>query len=156
MIIAFKIFTVVGPSLLLIPPTHTRLRRQPTKVLQSKSNRRRRASPFSVRVDLYWNKLSASVATWNRGAVFVLQVYRHCSCKEGSAGLVTQQGVSIVNWSKTFFRPYRLARGGQLKTWAITIKADLEHLSRLRVFGYACSRKDWVKVYSELAQNRRA
>ncbi len=37
-----------------------------------------------------------------------------------------------------------------------TIKANLEPLSGLRVFGYARWRKDWVKVSSELAQDRRA
>ncbi len=36
------------------------------------------------------------------------------------------------------------------------IKGDLEPLSRLRVFGYARWGKDWVKVSSELAQDRRA
>ncbi len=39
--------------------------------------------------------------------------------------------------------------GGQLKTWALTIKADLEPIS-----GHAQWRKDWVKVFSELAQDR--
>ncbi len=46
--------------------------------------------------------------------------------------------------------------GGQLKTWATTIKADLEPLSKPRVFGHAQWRKDWVKVSSELAKDRRA
>ncbi len=46
--------------------------------------------------------------------------------------------------------------GGQLKTWATTIKADLEPLSGPRVFGHARWRKDWVKFSSELAQDRRA
>ncbi len=41
--------------------------------------------------------------------------------------------------------------GGQLKTWATTIKADLE-----LIFGHARRRKDWVNVSSELAQDRRA
>ncbi len=34
--------------------------------------------------------------------------------------------------------------------------ADLESLSRLRVFGHARWKKDWVKVSNELAQDRRA
>ncbi len=46
--------------------------------------------------------------------------------------------------------------GGQLKTWATTIKADLEPISGLRVVGHARWRKDWVNVSSELAQDRRA
>ncbi len=41
--------------------------------------------------------------------------------------------------------------GGQLKTWATTIKADLEPL-----FGHARWRKGRVKVSSEIAQDRRA
>ncbi len=46
--------------------------------------------------------------------------------------------------------------GGQLKTWVTTIKADLEPLSGPRVFDLARWRKDWVKVSSEVAQDRRA
>ncbi len=42
------------------------------------------------------------------------------------------------------------------KTWATTIKADLEPISGLLVFGYARGRKEWVKLSSELAQDRRA
>ncbi len=45
--------------------------------------------------------------------------------------------------------------GGQLKTWATKTKADLEPISGPRVFGHARWRKDWVKVSSELAQDRR-
>ncbi len=43
-------------------------------------------------------------------------------------------------------RTCRRRTGGQLKTWAITINADLEPLSGPRVFGHARWRKDWVKV----------
>ncbi len=46
--------------------------------------------------------------------------------------------------------------GGQLKTWATTIKADPERFSEPRVFGHARWRKDWVKVFCELAQGRQA
>ncbi len=55
-------------------------------------------------------------------------------------------------------RPHTWCRrtGDQPKTWATTIKADLEPLSAPRVFGYERRRKDWVKVSSELAQDRRA
>ncbi len=53
-------------------------------------------------------------------------------------------------------RTWRRRAGGQLKTWATTIKADLEPISRPRVFGHARWRKDWVKVSSELGQDRRA
>ncbi len=50
----------------------------------------------------------------------------------------------------------RLTRpGGPLKTWATTTKDDLEPISGPRVFGHARWRKDWVKVSSELAQDRR-
>ncbi len=34
---------------------------------------------------------------WNCGAVSTLQVCRHCSCKEGSAGFFMLQGVPKVN-----------------------------------------------------------
>ncbi len=51
-------------------------------------------------------------------------------------------------------RTWRRRTGGQLKTWATTIKADLEPISGPRVFGHARWRKDWVKVSSELAQDR--
>ncbi len=47
----------------------------------------------------------------NCGAASVLQVYRHCSCKEGSAGLVLLQDVPNASWSRTFFCPHQLARG---------------------------------------------
>ncbi len=53
-------------------------------------------------------------------------------------------------------RTWRRRAGGQLKTWDSTIKADLEPISGPRVFGHARWRKDWVKVSSELAQDRRA
>ncbi len=46
--------------------------------------------------------------------------------------------------------------GGQVKTWATTILADLEPISGPRVFSHARWRQDWVKVSSELAQDRRA
>ncbi len=51
---------------------------------------------------------------------------------------------------------WRRRAGGQLKTWATTTKADLKPISRPRVFGHARWRKDWVKVSSELVQDRRA
>ncbi len=53
-------------------------------------------------------------------------------------------------------RTWRRRAGGQLKTWATTIKADLEPISGPRVFGHARWRQGWVKVSSELAQDRRA
>ncbi len=53
-------------------------------------------------------------------------------------------------------RTWRRRAGGQLKTWATTIKADLEPISGPKVFGHARWRQDWVKVSSELAQDRRA
>ncbi len=53
-------------------------------------------------------------------------------------------------------RTWRRRTGGQLKTWATTTKADLEPNSGPRVFRHARWRKDWVKVSSEVAQDRRA
>ncbi len=43
---------------------------------------------------------------------------------------------------------WRRRAGGQLKTWATTIKADLEPISGPRVFGHARWKKDCVKVSS--------
>ncbi len=51
---------------------------------------------------------------------------------------------------------WRRRTGGQLKTLATTINANLEPISGPRVFGYARWRKDWVKVSNELTQDRRA
>ncbi len=51
-------------------------------------------------------------------------------------------------------RTWRRRTGGQMKTWATTIKAGMDLLSGPRVFGYARLRKDWVKVSIELAQDR--
>ncbi len=53
-------------------------------------------------------------------------------------------------------RTWRRRPGSQLKTWATTIKADVDLLSGPRVFGHTRWRKDWVKVSSELVQDRRA
>ncbi len=53
-------------------------------------------------------------------------------------------------------RTWRRRAGGQLKTWATTIKAGLEPISDPRIFGHARWRRDWMKVSSELAQDRRA
>ncbi len=43
-------------------------------------------------------------------------------------------------------RTWRRQAGGQLKTWATTIKADLEPISLPRIFGHARWRKDWVNL----------
>ncbi len=53
-------------------------------------------------------------------------------------------------------RTWRRRTGGQLKTWATKIKADLGPISGPRAFGYARWRKDWMDVSSELAQGRQA
>ncbi len=53
-------------------------------------------------------------------------------------------------------RTWRRRAGGQMQKWATTTKADLEPISGPRVFGHARWRQDWVKVSSELAQDRRA
>ncbi len=93
---------------------------------------------------------------WNCLAASALQAYRHCSFKEDSAGLFMLQGELIKDLLlPTPPRTWRRRTGGQLKTWATTIKAaDLEPISGPRVFGHARWRKDWVKVSSELAQDR--
>ncbi len=51
-------------------------------------------------------------------------------------------------------RTWRRRARGQLKTWATTIKADLEPLSGLRVFGHARWRKDWVKAPNEFTSSQ--
>ncbi len=66
---------------------------------------------------------------WNCVASSALRVYRHCSCKEDSAGLFMLRGVSKVSWFKTVFFPHRL-------------KAGLTPLSGLGVLGYARLRKE--------------
>ncbi len=43
-----------------------------------------------------------------------------------------------------------------MKTWATTLKEDLEPPSGPRVFGFARWRKDWAKITSEFVQYRRA
>ncbi len=53
-------------------------------------------------------------------------------------------------------RTWRKRTRGQLKTWATTIKADVELLFGPRAFVQARWRNDWVKVSSELAHDRRA
>ncbi len=45
--------------------------------------------------------------------------------------------------------------GGQLKTWATTLKEGVEPLSGPRVYGYTRWRKDWVNVSSGLAKDHR-
>ncbi len=49
-------------------------------------------------------------------------------------------------------RMWRRRAGGQLKTWATAIKAG----PGTALFGYARRKKDWVKVFREIAQDRRA
>ncbi len=56
----------------------------------------------------------------------------------------------------TPLRTWRRRTGDQLKIWATMTKADLEAISGPRVVGHARWRKDWVKVSSELARDRRA
>ncbi len=53
-------------------------------------------------------------------------------------------------------RMWRRRVGGQLKTWATTIKADLEPISGPRFFSHTRWRKGWVNLSSGLAQDRRA
>ncbi len=49
-------------------------------------------------------------------------------------------------------RTWRRRAGDLLKTWATTIKPNLEQ----RVFDHARLRKDWEKVSSSAAEDRRA
>ncbi len=71
----------------------------------------------------------------------VLKAYQNVINYAASHGL-------LANW--------RRRAGGQLKTWATTIKANLKPISGPRVFGHARWTQDWVKVSSELVQDRRA
>ncbi len=49
---------------------------------------------------------------WNYSAASALEVYRHCSCKEGSTGLVSELiKVPTVSLSRTYFCPHRLILG---------------------------------------------
>ncbi len=61
------------------------------------------------------------------------------------------QHVELINDLLLLISPRTWLRRtrGQLKTWATTIKVDLEFPSWSRVFGYARWRKDCVKVSSE-------
>ncbi len=58
-------------------------------------------------------------------------------------------------WADLPRRMWRTRAGGQLKTWATTIKADLEPISRPQIFGHTRWRKDWVKMSSERLRPRR-
>ncbi len=64
--------------------------------------------------------------------------------------------LSEITVVMSYFAPTPPRAGGRLKTWAATNKAGLEPLSGPRVLGHARWRQDWVKVSSELAQDRRA
>ncbi len=96
---------------------------------------------------------------WNCAAASALQVYRHCPCKEDSAGLVMLQDIPKVSWSRTFFWPHHFARGAdELEaSWSHgqPPSRHLEPLSEPRVFGHVRWRKDLIKVSSELAQDLR-
>ncbi len=69
----------------------------------------------------------------------------------GRAARCPEGGLSKDLLLPTLPRTWRRRTGGQLKTCATTIKADLQPLS-----GHARWRKHWVKMSSELAQDRRA
>ncbi len=96
---------------------------------------------------------------WNCVAAPALQVYRRCSCKAGPCwfghAARLPEGVLTKNLLLPILpRTWRSRTRGQLKTWETTIKADLEPIPGPRVFGHARRRKDWVKVSSDLAQDR--
>ncbi len=76
------------------------------------------------------------------------------SCKEGP--LVWTRRKTSRRWAYQGPSPSHTASHVAQTTWATTIKADLEPISGPRVFGHTRWRKDWEKVFSELAQDRRA
>ncbi len=88
---------------------------------------------------------------WNCVAVSVLQVYWFGHVARRPEGELIKD-LLLPTPPRTWLR----RAGGHLKTWANTIKTDLEPLSGPQVFGHARWTKDWVKVSSELAQDRRA
>ncbi len=83
---------------------------------------------------------------------FTNTIYRHCSCKEGSlVGHAAKRPAGELIKGLLLPTPphtWRRRAGGQLKTWATAISGP-------RVFGHAQWGKDWVKVSSEVAQDRR-
>ncbi len=93
--------------------------------------------------------LGAEIARhlWNCGAASALQVYQHCSF--GHAARLPDGELIKDLLLPTLPRTWRRRAGGQLKTWATTINADLEPISGPRALG-------WLKVSSELAQDCRA
>ncbi len=76
-------------------------------------------------------------------------VWRSCSSMNYTAVLL----IYIIHGQSPPPLSWCTRSGGQLKTCATTIKADLEPISIPRVFGHARWRKDWVKVSCELAQD---
>ncbi len=71
---------------------------------------------MKTNVALYAKGAEIACRRCNCGAASALQLYRHCSRKEGPTGLVMLQDVPKVNRSKTFSFPHRLARGaGELE-----------------------------------------
>ncbi len=94
---------------------------------------------------------------WNGVATPALQVYRQCSCKAGPCWFGhaerLPEGVLIKNLLLPILpRTWRSRTRGQLKAWN---QADVEPIPGPRVFSHARRRKHWVKVSSELAQDRR-
>lgn len=51
---------------------------------------------------------------------------------------------------------WRKRAGGQLKTWATTLKEDLEPISGPNVVGLRRWKRDWAEIGVELAQDRRS
>ncbi len=88
-----------------------------------------------------------------RGTASPPQPYKYtCTARAKKAPLVWSCCKTSRRWADQNL-PWRA--GGQPKTWANNIKADVEPISGPRILGHAPWRKDWVKVSSELEQDRR-
>ncbi len=93
---------------------------------------------------------------WNCGVASILQLQkrrfywfgRSARCPDGELINDLLQSIPPRTW--------RWRNGGQLKTWAITLKTDLEILPPQQVFSYARWKKYWVNISTELVQARRA
>ena len=53
-------------------------------------------------------------------------------------------------------RDWRRRRGGQVKTWLSTVKADMEVLGMRTVYGCRRWDREWIAISSDLASDRRA
>ena len=85
----------------------------------------------------------------------------HPSCSSAvSDGSGTQLDAQRERSSAMYFSPlhfpnWRKRVGGQLKTWASTIKDDLAALSGLQVVGLRRWNRDWLAISCDMAQGQR-